>query len=280
LKLAANTVIVLDETAPLGYSVEFNNPYSDVQSSDWFYGDVAFVGAHGLMTGTAADKFSPNANATRGMIVTVLFRCAEEQLRMASGELRIGDASHTDEKPAERFEDVPLGKYYSDAIAWAAENEIVGGIGGGRFAPDANITRQDLAVILTRYAEYKGFTLAAAREYAAFGDDNAVSDYARAAVEICYRAGIISGKPGNLFDPKGEATRAEVAAMLHRFVLAMAGEDVALSAAPVSADTTVPNPKTGQPFSSSDAATAALIGATASGSLFAARRKKDDEDEA
>ncbi|MDR1193475.1 MAG: S-layer homology domain-containing protein [Peptococcaceae bacterium] len=64
LKLAANTLIVLDEAAPLGYSVEFNNPYSDVKSSDWFYGDVAFVGAHGLMTGTAADKFSPNAHAT------------------------------------------------------------------------------------------------------------------------------------------------------------------------------------------------------------------------
>ncbi|MDR1065486.1 MAG: S-layer homology domain-containing protein, partial [Oscillospiraceae bacterium] len=170
------------------------------------------------------DKFSPNAQATRGMIVTVLFRCAEEQLRMESGELRIGDASHTDEKPAERFEDVLLGKYYSDAVAWAAENEIVGGVGGGRFAPDANITRQDLAVILTRYAEYKGLPLAALREYAAFSDDNAVSDYARAAVEACYRAGIISGKPNNLFDPKGEATRAEVAAMLHRFILAMAGD--------------------------------------------------------
>jgi hypothetical protein len=217
------------------------------------------------------------------MIVTGLFRLAAP----AKG------ANTTD------FTDVPLGKYYSDAVAWAAENEIVGGIGGGRFAPDANITRQDLAVILTRYAEYKGFTLAAVREYAAFGDDNAVSDYARAAVEACYRAGIISVKPassivsdsehqlspqgGNLFDPKGEATRAEVAAMLHRFVLAMAGEDVPLSAAPVSADATVSNPKTGLPFSSSDAATVALIGATASGSLFAARRKDDaepDEDEA
>jgi hypothetical protein len=177
------------------------------------------------MTGTAADKFSPNAQATRGMIVTMLFRLAAP----AKG------ANTTD------FTDVPLDKYYSDAVAWAAENEIVGGIGGGRFAPDANITRQDLAVILTRYAEYQGFTLAAAREYAAFGDDNAVSDYARAAVEACYRAGVISGKPassivsdsghqlspqgGNLFDPKGEATRAEVAAMLHRFVLALAGED-------------------------------------------------------
>jgi hypothetical protein len=209
LKLAANTVIVLDEAAPLGYSVTFDNPYSDVKSSDWFYGDVAFVGAHGLMTGTAADKFSPNAQATRGMIVTMLFRLAAP----AKG------ANTTD------FTDVPLDKYYSDAAAWAAENEIVGGIGGGRFAPDANITRQDLAVILTRCAEYKGFTLAAVREYAAFGDDNAVSDYARAAVEICYRAGIISGKPGNLFDPKGEAGRAEVAAMLHRFVLAMAGAE-------------------------------------------------------
>jgi hypothetical protein len=213
------------------------------------------------MTGTAADKFSPNAHATRGMIVTMLFRLAAP----AKG------ADTTD------FTDVPLDKYYSDAVAWAAENEIVGGIGGGRFAPDDNITRQDLAVILTRYAEYQGFTLAAAREYAAFSDDSTVSDYARAAVEACYRAGIISGKPGNLFDPKGEATRAEVAAMLHRFALAMAGEDVPLSAAPVSADATIPNPKTGLPFSSSDAATAALIGATASGSLFAARRTDDNE---
>jgi hypothetical protein len=189
--------------------VEFHNPYSDVAASGWFYGDAAFVSAHGLMTGTAADMFSPNASTTRAMLVTILFRLADP----AKGANTTG------------FTDVPLGKYYSDAVAWAAENEIVSGVGGGRFAPDGNITRQDLAVILTRYAEYKGFTLAAAREYAAFGDDNAVSDYARAAVEICYRAGVISGKPDNLFDPKGEATRAEVAAMLHRFVLAMAGED-------------------------------------------------------
>jgi hypothetical protein len=165
------------------------------------------------------------------MIVTVLFRCAEEQLRMESGELRIGDVSHTDEKPAERFDDVPLGKYYSDAVAWAAENEIVGGTGGGRFAPDANITRQDLAVILTRYAEYKGFALAAAREYAAFSDDNAVSDYAKAAVEACYSAGVLSGKPANLFDPKGEAGRAEVAAMLHRFIIAAGDGEIQSGAA-------------------------------------------------
>jgi hypothetical protein len=204
-----DTVMIFDEDTPLGYYVNTYNSFTDVKKDDWFCDDVIFVYTHGLMTGTAADKFSPNAHTTRGMIVTGLFRLAAP----AKG------ANTTD------FTDIPLGQYYSDAVAWAAENRLVGGVGGGRFAPDANITRQDLAVILTRYAEYKGVTLAAIREYAAFSDDSDISDYAKMAVEACYRAGIISGKPGNLFDPKGTATRAEVAAMLHRFIIVIsAGE--------------------------------------------------------
>jgi hypothetical protein len=243
---------------------------------------MLFAYSHGLILGTAADKFSPNTNTTRGMIVTILHRMM--------GSPAAGDA--------DPFSDVAADRYYTDAVKWAAANKIVGGY-DGKFNPDGSITRQDLAVILTRYAEYKGLKLPAIRVYAAFSDDKDVSDYARTAIEALYKAEIMGGKPassivsdsehqvtpqgGNLLDPKGPATRAELAALLHRFLIVVNGGEVSSGAAEVDESASVPNPKTGQPFSSSDAATAALIGATASGSLFTARRKDDaepDEDEA
>jgi len=101
-------------------------------------------------------------------------------------------------------------------VAWAAANGIVNGIGGGLFAPNANITRQDMATILKRYMDAMGKTIPANRQYITFIDNDDIADYAKGAVETLYCGGIINGKPGNIFDPKGTATRAEVAAMLHR----------------------------------------------------------------
>ena len=117
------------------------------------------------------------------------------------------------------FGDVTAGQYYAAYAEWAKENGIVNGVGGGNFAPGAEITRQDLAVLLSRYAEFAGEQFPVTLQYATFADDDLIADYARIAVERLYCGGIVSGKPDNAFDPRGNATRAEVAAMLQRFEL-------------------------------------------------------------
>jgi hypothetical protein len=116
------------------------------------------------------------------------------------------------------FDDVADGTWYTDAMKWVAANKIVFGMGNGKLGPNDNITRQDLAVILTRYADFAGLKLPVIRDYPGFKDDANIANYAKDAIERFFKAGIISGKPGNLFDPKGQATRAEAAAMVHRFV--------------------------------------------------------------
>ena len=116
------------------------------------------------------------------------------------------------------FEDVPSGQWYSEAVAWAAQNGIVSGMGDGLFAPNSDITREQMATILYRYEQFSGKIppdIVADREFSDWDD---ISDYAKNPVNVLTAQGIINGKPGNLFDPKGTATRAEVAAMLHRFL--------------------------------------------------------------
>ncbi|MDR1299500.1 MAG: S-layer homology domain-containing protein [Oscillospiraceae bacterium] len=181
-------------------------PFTDVRESDWFYGDVEYAYINGLMTGTSATAFSPNTAMTRAMLVTVLYRLA------------VGDAALGVPNPG--FDDVPPGQWYTDAVAWAHSAGIVSGIGDNRFAPDAEIARQDMAVMLARYAGAMEAELPATRAAAAFADGGDVAGYAKDAVDALYSAGVVGGKPGNLFDPRGPATRAEVAAMLHRFILA------------------------------------------------------------
>jgi hypothetical protein len=197
-------MIVFDEDAPLGYRVDAENPFTDAKPGDWFYDDVMFAYGHGLMTGTdaAGSASSPDISLTRSMMTTIIYRVTGSP-----------DASGL----SNPFPDVANGIWYADAVKWAAANKVVEGY-DGRFDPDASITRQDLAVMLLRFAEYKGLELPEIRTYAAFADDKDVSDYARAAVEALYKAGIISGKPGNRLDPKGAATRAEAAAMQRRFL--------------------------------------------------------------
>jgi hypothetical protein len=164
-----------------------------------------FAYSRGLMTGTSAAKFSPDAPMARGMIGTVLHRMESEPAA----------------RGAATFSDVADGKYYTGAVAWAEGEGIVDGYGNGLFGPEDDITRQYLALLFLRCTRYKGLTLPEIREYADFDDDKDVSDYAREATAALYKAGIISGKPGNRLDPKGTATRAEVAAMLRRFLEAV-----------------------------------------------------------
>jgi hypothetical protein len=195
------SVIIFDEDTPLGYYIGFDNPFTDVKEGAWYYDDVAFVYTHGLFAGTSATTFSPEMAMTRGMLVTVLYRL-------------YGAAAGSSNNP---FSDVPSGQYYTDAVLWAAANGIVEGY-NGKFNPNDPITRQDMAVVLARYADFAGAKLPETRSYVPFRDDADVADYAKEAIEAMFRAMIIRGKPGDLVDPQGNATRAEVAAMLHRFI--------------------------------------------------------------
>jgi hypothetical protein len=195
--------VTYDDTPATSESGAWSNPFTDVRESDWFYGDVAYVCENGLFAGTSATAFSPNAPMTRGMIVTVL------------GRLYGADASAY---ASGGFEDVTAGRYYAPYTEWAKQSGIVSGVGGNKFGPDTEITRQDLAVVVARYADFAGKPIPATLQYAAFADEAGIAEYAKNAVQTLYSGGIVGGKPNNLFDPKGESARAEVAAILHRFV--------------------------------------------------------------
>ena len=186
-----------DET-PEGWS----NPFTDVKEEHWYYSDVVYVHRNGLFKGTSANTFSPEMSMTRGMVVTVLGRLA---------------GIDTADYAGASFDDVDTEVYYAPYIKWAAEKGIVNGIGDNKFAPNADISRQDLAVILARYADVMDLTMKQTLQNAVFVDADAIAEYAVDAVATMVRAGVINGKPGNLFDPTSSATRAEVAAMLHRF---------------------------------------------------------------
>ena len=178
------------------------NPFTDVSEKDWFYGDVMFVYENGLMLGTSKTLFSPHGTATRGMMATILWR-------MEGSPVPKGKNS---------FTDVEDGKWYADAITWTAENGIFAGYGKDKFGPDDPITREQLAAIFYRYADYKGYDLAVKGNLDKFKDADKITDYAKTAMQWAVGSGLVKGKSGNLLDPQGTATRAEIAAMLHRFI--------------------------------------------------------------
>jgi hypothetical protein len=181
-------------------------PFTDVSEGDWFYGDVYAVWEGGLMNGTSATLFSPGRTLTRGMAVTVLYRMEGEP-----------DTDELDNP----FSDVAAGEYYTDAVVWAAEHEIVLGYPGGGFGPNDNITREQMAAILYRYEQYAQKAPADTVEARVFADESGIGGYAKEAVAKLVTQGIIAGKPNNRFDPRGNATRAEFAAVLHRFTEAV-----------------------------------------------------------
>jgi len=177
-------------------------PFDDVGVDDWFYGDVYYVWEKELMNGTSENMFSPGITLSRGMVATVLYRM--------EGEPDVTDL-------AMPFTDVAAGKWYYNAVKWAADNDIALGFDDDTYRPDDNVTREQLAALLSRYADYAGDELPAKRDYAAFPDQDTISAYALAPVEALYKAGIINGRTNGSFDPKGNATRAEFAAMIHRY---------------------------------------------------------------
>ena len=196
-----------DMTVYAGWRVDKNpgtgaNPFTDVSEKDWFYGDVMFVCENGLMLGTSKTLFSPYGTATRGMMATILWRMEGSPAP----------------KGKNGFTDVEAEKWYTDAVTWTAENGIFAGYGKDKFGPDDPITREQLAAIFYRYADYKGYDLTVKGNLDKFKDADKITDYAKTAMQWAVGSGLVKGKSGNLLDPQGTATRAEIAAMLHRFI--------------------------------------------------------------
>ncbi len=176
--------------------------FNDVSANDWFASAVDYVTGKGMMNGTADNTFSPKANTTRGMVVTVLYRLENQPSTSAAS-----------------FTDVASGAYYANAVAWANANGIVSGYGSGKFGPNDKVTREQLAAILYRYAQYKKYDVSVGEDtnILSYDDAQSISSYAIPAIQWACGAGVVTGKSGSKLDPKGNATRAEVAAMLMRF---------------------------------------------------------------
>lgn len=201
---AVKTYTIDKLTVSTRIEVEFTNgklPFTDVRESDWFYEDVAFAYENGLFAGTSDTTFSPNASMTRAMLVTVLYRL--------EGQPAVNGRSG--------FSDVQYNGYYEDAVTWAADNGIVNGTSTTTFSPNANVTREQMAAILYRYAQYKKYNTAASSSLNGFTDHASVSGYAAASLEWAVAEKLVNGSAGKLM-PTGNATRAQVAAILHRFV--------------------------------------------------------------
>ena len=197
VKLDANTTVYAKWTeAPVS-----GLPFGDVKSADWFYNDVKYVYEKGMMAGTAADVFAPNATTTRAMIVTILYRL--------EGSPAVTGTS--------AFVDVPAGQWYTDAVNWAAANQIVKGTSATTFAPNASITREQMAAILYRYAQYKGYDVTKKADLSGYSDNGQVSAYAKDALAWANAAKLINGVTNTTLAPQGNATRAQVSAILHRF---------------------------------------------------------------
>ncbi len=179
--------------------------FRDVKAGDWFHAAVDFAVQEGLFNGMSAATFEPNTPMSRAMLVTVLWRY--------EGEPKGG---------ANTFTDVKSGEWYAKAVAWAAENGIVGGVGDSRFDPNGKLTREQLAAILFRYSDFRAYDTDKRDSFAGFPDKNRVSLWAKDAMGWAVAEGLITGSDGRL-EPQGSATRAQVATILMRFIQNIAG---------------------------------------------------------
>ena len=205
IRLTRNTTVYAGwEEIKENPSTGFENPFTDVSENDWFFNDVKFVYQNGLMNGTSATTFSPEGTTSRGMIVTILWRMA-------------GSPDMEDKIWGYPFADVDATAYYGTAVYWARLNGIAGGYDDATFGPNDPITREQMAAILYRYAQYKGYDVSAKADLNKFTDADEISNYALEALQWANAEGLINGKGDGVLDPKGQATRAEAAAILMRF---------------------------------------------------------------
>lgn len=173
--------------------------YGDISDKAWYFDDVSYIVDQGLMKGVGSSSFAPNQTLTREMFVTILYRAAgEPSITMEGG-----------------FNDVATGKWYTAAVLWASQNGIVNGISENEFGIGDAISRQDMAVMIVRYAGYAGISLADGSDEPAFADDQTIADYAKAAVYTLKKSGILSGVGNDCFDPHGQGTRAQCARIIH-----------------------------------------------------------------
>ena len=182
-----------------------DNPFTDVHPDDWFFEAVMFVYQNNLMNGTSATTFSPNDATTRAQIATIFYRMA-------------GSPAVENTNP---FTDVPYGPgtdWYYDAVLWVQQNGIMQGYGDNLFGPGDPVTREQLAVIFYNYAKFKGYDTTASGDLSGFTDTGDLSPWAQEAMKWAVGSGVMSGKGNGILDPKGTATRAEIAAMLQNFI--------------------------------------------------------------
>ena len=183
--------------------LEWANQFADIGASDWFYDAVETVTTNGLFSGVSSDFFNPHGTMTRAMFTQVLANLEGVDLP---------------EVAASRFVDVPVSAWYAPAVEWAASAGLVSGVGNNRFAPDDNITREQMALMLHNYIKWKGIPFPTGSETTPFADEDKISPRALEAIKAIQASGIIGGRPGNMFDPKTSATRAEAAAIFARFI--------------------------------------------------------------
>ncbi|SMC34615.1 S-layer homology domain-containing protein [Papillibacter cinnamivorans] len=183
------------------------NPYSDVAEGSWYYDSVSYLSSRGLMNGVGGGRFVPGGSMTRGMAVTVLKRL--------SGD----DGSYTG-----GFADVPAGAWYENAVSWASAKGIVNGIGGGKFAPENPVTREQLAIMLWNYAKYMGYDVSVGEDTNILSYDDAfdISDCAYPALQWACGAGIMEGDGYGNLNPGDPASRAEVSQLIAGFIQIMA----------------------------------------------------------
>ena len=187
------------------YGVGYKNPapaFTDIHNH-WAADNILFAASRGLLSGTSDTTFSPGTGMTRGMFVTALGRLA---------------GINPDSYQTGKFTDVKADAYYAPYVNWAAQNGIMEGVTATTFAPDTNINREQMAVIMANYAKKLGYDLPKTLRAVTFADNAQISSWAKDAVKAMQQAGILAGKVNNCFDPKGTATRAEVATVLRRFV--------------------------------------------------------------
>ena len=202
------TWYVTDDSAPVFYTLDGSGSsvhhtvleLDDVAPSDWYYSAIKYTYDHNLMSGVSANSFQPSGDTTRATIVTVLWRLDDSP----------------EQKYSAGFTDVVASQWYTEAVAWATENGIVSGYGGGLFGPNDTITQEQLAAILYRYARYKGYDMTASADLSGYTDSGSISTWAQTAMQWANGAGLITGTSATTLNPLGAATRAEVASILMR----------------------------------------------------------------
>jgi hypothetical protein len=210
-RASENIIEIVEEKTPFAVDIPAINPFADINEDDWFFDDLMYVYEYGLMKGTddELNTFSPYVESSRGMIITLLYRMAGTPI--VRGENPFTDVSEND--------------YYYDAIIWGAVNGIIFGVGNGIYSPDDAITREQLAAIIYRYQQFSGQIPSDVFEKIEFDDWDLIEEYAQAPVNALTMQGLILGKPGNLFDPKGLAIRAEMATVFHRYLSVILAQD-------------------------------------------------------